>query len=603
MRIGPLHFAHPLWLLVGCLAAAAVLALSVQRGTRLDTAYLDLWERALAETSLAERLLQRLSNLFTALLAAACLAVSAAAAGPSREVPGPRDVLFVVDRSATMAANVKGLSRLDLAKAWIERQVDRLDELDAVGLATVGREVELLVPPGLDRAHLKDRLRSIEIEPAHSDLTAAEPLDFGRVGRRKEGATSHARIETLLVSDLVAGKRRFAKTKVVGEPLPNVGITALRVSDPFPEAEVSIEVLVENAGDSNVERRLVVSRGKEEVTSQAVSVPAKGSARTALSVPRGPGGLAGVALTPGDGFALDDEATFLLTPASAASLVIVKTEDGPSKALEAAVRSLADEFDVKVGVTTAGAGPYPAGAVVVQEGGVHAPVAERALLLGAVPEGLARAAAPGSAPRPILTFRGDHPLLRGLRLDALIGVRQVNFGEGWVELAHAEDGPVIAVSRESREAGAAPRRLVAVSTRLEGSNFVTLDGGFPVFLRRGFLWLTGGGEKVLAATRSGDDPLGPLSGRPVEGPRAFGPWTLPSGVASTASLLDRATLDLTPGEVGADPVFDPGDPTSETLGAPFAWTAAALFAAALFVEIAALVRESDATLSRRAKAL
>jgi hypothetical protein len=129
-----------------------------------------------------------------------------------------------------------------------------------------------------------------------------------------------------------------------------------------------------------------------------------------------------------------------------------------------------------------------------------------------------------------------------------------------------------------------------------------LEGGFPVFLRRAYLWLSGGGAPILGATRSGDDREGALVGRPVRGPRRLGPWTLPSGDETTASLLDARCVSLDTTH-RPEPALALGAPSAETLGEEFAWSAAAFFALALALEVLTGLREFGAALPRRARAV
>jgi Ca-activated chloride channel family protein len=73
------------------------------------------------------------------------------------------DVLFVLDCSPSMAAlDMAGKSRFDTARDLIKNFAANRPA-DAIGLAAVGNEVALLIPPTVDRNALFDRLERLSI--------------------------------------------------------------------------------------------------------------------------------------------------------------------------------------------------------------------------------------------------------------------------------------------------------------------------------------------------------------------------------------------------------------------------------------------------------
>jgi Ca-activated chloride channel family protein len=92
-----------------------------------------------------------------------------AAAGPEVRTPQMiwldrgADIFCVVDISPSMAGiDIDGRSRFDAARRLItEFSLNRPS--DAIGLAAVGEDAALLLPPTIDRALLRDRLNKLQI--------------------------------------------------------------------------------------------------------------------------------------------------------------------------------------------------------------------------------------------------------------------------------------------------------------------------------------------------------------------------------------------------------------------------------------------------------
>jgi hypothetical protein len=185
----------------------------------------------------------------------------------------------------------------------------------------------------------------------------------------------------------------------------------------------------------------------------------------------------------------------------------------------------------------------------------------------------------------ILSFDGRHPLTHGLLLDRLVAKTNVALAETGEPLVRGGDGPLLlAISGGGR-------RAVASAFKLADSNFPVLEGAFPVFARRAFLWLARDQHRTVAFCASGPNPAGPLFGLPAMGPRRLGAWTLPTGETTTASLLDRSTTAIAPAAGQAEPILEEGAPKIIPLAAPVATAAAAALGAALLVELWVLFLE------------
>jgi Ca-activated chloride channel family protein len=101
-------------------------------------------------------------------LAGVCL-LFLAAAGPERRINQTvwlsrgADILFVLDLSPSMAGiDMDGQSRFDAARNLVRDFAERRPS-DAIGLAALGYDAALLVPPTLDRRTLAERLDRLRV--------------------------------------------------------------------------------------------------------------------------------------------------------------------------------------------------------------------------------------------------------------------------------------------------------------------------------------------------------------------------------------------------------------------------------------------------------
>ena len=85
---------------------------------------------------------------------------SAAGADATRGGGGRRDVVLVLDGSASMGRKAGGTTPRDLALRWARRFVARLRPGDAVAVVVAGERVRALVdPPSVDRGRSRPRWR------------------------------------------------------------------------------------------------------------------------------------------------------------------------------------------------------------------------------------------------------------------------------------------------------------------------------------------------------------------------------------------------------------------------------------------------------------
>ncbi len=588
--IAAIVLAEPLAAAAGLVAAAVLLLLALRPPAPRETAYLDLWELALAGARWRDRLQRILPRLPLWLRAAALVLAGLAAAGPVHRTPGPRDLLILVDRSATMATSSDGRSRLDLARAVAEETLRDLGPEDRVALGALGRQLEALAAPTLDRRAVRIALAALEPEPVASDLAAAlagaagwptQVLIVTDAAGPKAGA--------LGASELARSAR--ARVVVVGRPVANAGIVGLEVDDPFPEPFARISVDVAGAAVPGPPRAVVLERGSTEVARAEVSLDrTDGTARVVLEAPRGPGGELRARLVPGDSFALDDDARFLLAAPATAPIVLLAREGTETQDLdpflEAAARALAQETGAPL-TLVASEEDAPEGAVLLADGGRLRSLPRRAILFGVEVPGLS---VPGGGAGLPIRVQADHPLARGLALDRLVTLPRVRIGDAGDAVVDGADGPLLAASREG---GA---RVVASAFRLSDSNLPVLGGAFPVWMRRAYAWVVTAPDETVAFVRTGVDRTAPLRNLPREGPSRLGALVLPDGRRSVASLLARVALDPEPAAARAAPLA-PGETRDRSLALHCASGAVACLASALLAAL--LGRAGDGRGSRR----
>lgn len=102
------------------------------------------------------------------------------------------DIFFVVDISPSMAGmDIDGMSRFDAARKLItEFALNRPS--DAIGLAAVGNEAGLLLPPTVDRALLLERLGNLRIGELGDGTALGMGLSVAALHSREGGARRRA---------------------------------------------------------------------------------------------------------------------------------------------------------------------------------------------------------------------------------------------------------------------------------------------------------------------------------------------------------------------------------------------------------------------------
>lgn len=258
MILTGLHFAQ-LATLFG-LAGAAVVALYILKLRRRAIAvpFSPLWQRILRDKE-ATSLFSKLKRLLSLLLQLALLALLVFALGDPRAaatlVKG-RNVVVLLDASASMQATDVAPSRIEVAKTEVRKIVRGLGGADRMLLAQMDATVTPLGPMSGDTAELEHELDDVRATDTRADFPRA--LRFATDALR--GADSP---EIIVVSDGALGPASDAQgpvrlgpvklsyVRVGGGSGRNVGVTQFSVRRyPLDKSRYEVMLEVTNTGDA-----------------------------------------------------------------------------------------------------------------------------------------------------------------------------------------------------------------------------------------------------------------------------------------------------------------------------------------------------------------
>jgi Ca-activated chloride channel family protein len=253
-------FTSPLALL-GLLFIPAVLAmylLKLRRDERPVSSTL-LWQRLVAdvEANAPWQRLRRSLLLLLQLLLVAVLAVLAARPFMERTAGLARDLVLVIDTSASMAAVDIPPSRIEAAKA---AAIDALRDLPAGGQVSViaaGRTARVVINGTTDLGRVRAAIESVEASPAVGDLDDALRLADALASRSTDA-------EILVATDAALAARPTSHVEhrirvlQVGRDRTNQAIVALAVRTAPSGVTRSVFVSVANLDIEAASRRLEV---------------------------------------------------------------------------------------------------------------------------------------------------------------------------------------------------------------------------------------------------------------------------------------------------------------------------------------------------------
>ena len=216
--LAPLFF----WSFLSFIPLVAIFFLKVRPRRKETTAYF-LWSRVFTEkkaTSLFNRLRDLLSLILLSLVfGSVCLAMTR----PELQDDERKDLLLLIDNSASMSAGEGGQQRLHLAQNAARDLIKGMDSTQRASVAAVSIEVHLLSHLTDDPRQLLDAIESIEPTSFNFRREAVGALCAGDSAEWMKGH------RLILITDGcfdAAGAPEGVEILKVGEPLENAGIVS-----------------------------------------------------------------------------------------------------------------------------------------------------------------------------------------------------------------------------------------------------------------------------------------------------------------------------------------------------------------------------------------
>lgn len=268
-----------------------------------------------------------------------------------------REVVLLLDRSASMAAGDRWTRAVDSARAALAG----LDDGDRVSLVLFDTEPVVAAGPTTDRGLVRAALEAaapgsratryaVALRSAHDLLAGSERrhrtlvviTDFQRAGWRGEV------IEPLPAGTLVR------LVSVAHDAPANGGLATVEIAEAGSETRPAVVVAVRATGDTTAGSRVTLTLDGRATGVQPAVVGRGGVASIGpVSVPEGM--VRGVAVrSPADGLAADDTLRFVAAPPRPVRILVVDAGDGGSAFLE---RALAISVSPRVALTRR-AGPF-----------------------------------------------------------------------------------------------------------------------------------------------------------------------------------------------------------------------------------------------------
>ncbi|MBI1395213.1 MAG: hypothetical protein GC151_04465 [Betaproteobacteria bacterium] len=461
------------------LAAVALVVLGIYLlrppPQRIRVASSLVWERVLASTQGARQRWRWWLSLLLALLIALALALALTDPGTGGGKDSAREVVLVVDDSATMTAwCTDGRTRFEHAVSLAKDRVR--------GSAWGTRFVVADTMRTTGAGHFVDRDRALRALDALAPVIGGHPR-FPALALLPPSDGSR---EFVFISDGVAPFTipEHVEKLSVFEQAANVGITSFSVrAQPTDATRYEAFVGLGNAATASVAATVTISGAGHDAVVREVQVPARGFASVVVPVGDfGGGALRASVEAPGDALDVDNTAFAFLPFNRHLRVALVTAGNAPLE------RALA--LDPRVRLTVLRPGDYGSrsgfDAYVFDRFAPRLPPPAPALLFAPPHEKwLPDAARVVDAP-VVDAWRTGEPLLENVSLaDVQIehAAPFVRTGASVNVLARARDGRALVVASDR-----APR-WVAAAFSTSDSNFAS-QASFPVFLANAMGWLT-----------------------------------------------------------------------------------------------------------------
>lgn len=169
-------FASPLflWALAGLVALGAVYFLKIRPRKKPVTAFF-LWHAVLEEKP-SDKLWRKLRGLWGLLLTALAFTAIVMALARPQSADAGRDLILILDASASMGAQVGGRSQLETAKETARKLIEGLDGTQRCGLISVAAQAQIHCHRSNDSKTLLKALESITVRDQGLATQSLEPL-------------------------------------------------------------------------------------------------------------------------------------------------------------------------------------------------------------------------------------------------------------------------------------------------------------------------------------------------------------------------------------------------------------------------------------------
>ena len=303
-------FANPLALLWGLLAVpVVVLYLRRIRLRREPVAAGMFWERVFAE--------QRVRSAWQRWRHPASLAVQlivltlmiTALADP--QIPGPRQIVLIIDNSVSMdAADVKP-TRLAEAKQAATRLIGGLRPCDRMAVLSAGGAVGVCSSPTSDQTALREALHKVEVPAGRGSTRVHAAVELAR-----SMLAAAPRREIKVITDgCFHGAAKLAGAEDVelirvGKRTGNLAITRLQARRTIPDPpRCQILAEVSSFSDKPVECRLELTLDGKPLRTVKISLSANGRWQQVLEETIAQPGRLSARLDPGDAYPADNRAS------------------------------------------------------------------------------------------------------------------------------------------------------------------------------------------------------------------------------------------------------------------------------------------------------
>ncbi len=487
----PMNFLNPgfFWVFAALLPLALIYFLKVRPRRKPTTAYF-LWEQIFSQKK-TSALFNRLRDLLSLLLMIlAFSAVALALTNPEFTKDERKDLLLVVDHSASMSASQGGASRLELAKNAASEIVLGTNDSQRVAVAAIGREVEFQSHLSNHTRESIDAIESIEptdfplnIEALEAILQSEEWSQNYRVLFFTDGAFDAA--------DDLPETLEIVK---IGESAQNIGITAADLQRiPGGPNRVGFFFRVASTFEETVEADLVLQHRESSRIFKLIplKLEAGESAAQTFVIEDAPAGHWTAKLDLDDAFATDNTAFLSLLEREPITVAVSAEErfflENSVLAFQQSDGLLAlGEGDVDIVLGRGNVPETAAQSVVIQPDGESpfwASLGEE--IIDPVPE----------------VLLDDHPILRFVDAGSLefIGARELETPEGSLVLIASEAGAPLAYIARVEGRSALVLNLDPAATSFYFSAW------FPVLIHGAATHLAGRDEELLATYQPGSE--------------------------------------------------------------------------------------------------